>query len=126
MGAKMRKNLNTVLLLVAILSLASSLAAKEPQWQEATFYKITTSSSGAFVVPIGDVLIGGRITHTFYWFKTDEIIYVLHINKKRPNVTLHGKTKIAVKGRKAFILDDDGKKRKYRIAQKIAVEVPRN
>ena len=118
----MRKNLNTVLLFVAILSSASALAAKEPQWQDATFYKITTSSSGAFVVPIGGILVGGPITHTFYWFKTEKIIYVLRIGAKQPNLTLNGKTKIAIKGRKAYILDDDGKKRKYRIAQKIAVE----
>lgn len=122
----MRKFGIAILLLVVILALAFPSAAKELQWQEATFYKITTSSSGTLVVPIAGVLISGPITHTFYWFKTEKIIYILKIGSKQPNLTLNGKTKIAVKGRKAYILDDDGKKRKYRIAQKIAVEQARH
>ena len=40
------------------------------------------------------------------------------------NVTLYGKTKIAIDGKNAYILDDEGEDRKATIAEKIARTKP--
>lgn len=114
--------------------------AKDLKWQEATFYKITTkdgdnyafesraggsyesSSLGIYSSRESGVIRSGTTTYTYYWFKTEKIIYILFIRNRGPNLTLHGKTKIAPEGRKAYILDDDGRQRRYSIVQKIAIQ----
>ena len=94
------------LILILLVSVAFPLTAKEPKWQEATFYKITTQNGGDYDYTARSlgVTLRGTITYTYYWLKTDKLIYILYIRGKAPNITLHGKTKIATKGRKAFIL----------------------
>jgi hypothetical protein len=97
------------------------------QWKEANVVKISSDSGGAAAAPIGGMVVAVPITKSFYWIETDETTYVLGpaITKRQLlNVTLYGKTKIAVDGTNAHILDDEGKDRKIRIAEKIARTKP--
>jgi hypothetical protein len=113
------------LALVSILFLSALVTlANDRQWKDAKVANITSESGGAAVVPLGGLLVGVPITKTFYWIQTDDTTYVLGpITTKRQllNVTLYGKTKIALDGHNAHILDDDGKDKKLPIAQKIAL-----
>jgi hypothetical protein len=73
------------------------------------------------------MMVGVPITKTFYWIQTDDLVCVLgpaFSKRQMLNVTLYGKTKIAIDGKKAHILDDEGKDRKMPIAQKIARRKP--
>jgi hypothetical protein len=104
------------------LSVSVALAANR-QWTDAKVAKITSENGGAAAVPIGGAIVGVPITKTFYWIETADTVYVLGpaIGKNRLlNVTLYGKTKIAVDGRIAHILDDDGKDKTLPISEKIA------
>ena len=95
--------LSLIAILTATLALSLTFApptfAKPSQWQKAKVVNITSESGGAVAAPIGAMIVGVR---------------------QLLNVTLYGKTKIAVDGRNAHILDDEGKDRKVPIAQKIA------
>jgi hypothetical protein len=111
------------LALVLIFLAASTAFANNREWKDAKVTNITSQSGGAVAAPIGTMIVGVPITKTFYWIETDDTTYVLGpaITKRQLlNVTLYGKTKIAVDGRNAHILDDDGKDKKIPIAQKIA------
>lgn len=113
--------LATVTLVVILL--ASVAIAKDRQWKDAKVAKITSDVSGAVVVPVGTSLVGVHIVRLFYWIETDDTTYVLGpaIGRRQSlDVTLYGKTKIAIDGRNAHILDDAGKDRKLPIAEKIA------
>lgn len=97
--------------------------ANNREWKDAEVANITSERGGAAVVPVGGALVGVPITKTFYWIQTDDTTYVLGpvITKRQSlNVTLYGKTKIALDGRNAHIPDDDGKDKKLPIAEKIA------
>jgi len=110
------------LTLVVLLSVSAAVA-KDRQWKDAKVAKITSDVSGAVVVPLGTGLVGVHIVRVFYWIETDETTYVIGpaIGKRQSlDVTLYGKTKIAIDGRNAHILDDGGKDRKLPIAEKIA------
>jgi hypothetical protein len=119
---------NLALLLVVLF--ATTVTAKDREWKEAKVAAIesSTSNGGVAVIPIGGMIAGVPITRTtvFYRIETDDMIYILAlVNKKRPlDVTLHGKTKIAIDGHDAHILDDGGKDVKLPIAQKIARPQP--
>lgn len=113
-------------ILFALLS-ASAALANTRQWKEAKVVKISSESGGAAAAPIGGMVVAVPITKTFYWIETDETTYILGpaITKHQLlNVTLYGKTKIAIDGTNAHILDDEGKDRKIRIAEKIARTKP--
>jgi hypothetical protein len=114
---------------LALILLCSGLAYAGPRpWKEGLVKNITSNSQdrGAVVVPIGGGLYGGHVIVTTVWYQvdTDDMIYMLAwVNKKHPlNLTLHGKTKIAMdsNGHDAHILDDSGKDIKLPIAQKVA------
>ena len=112
----------TIMVLVA-----SVVVAGPRQWKDAKVTKISSEGGGAAAAPIGGVLVAVPITKTFYWIETEDLIYVLGpaITKRQLlNVTLYGKTKIAIDGQNAHILDDEGKDRKIRIAEKVAKQVP--
>lgn len=114
--------MRTLALTFALLWASAVLAAPRV-WKDAKVANITSERGGAAVVPIGGALVGVPITRTFYWIETEDTTYVLGpvITKRQSlNVTLYGKTKIALDGHNAHILDDDGKDKKIPIAQKIA------
>ena len=109
--------------LVFAILCASVALANNREWKDAEVANITSERGGAAVVPVGGALVGVPITKTFYWIQTDDTTYVLGpvITKRQSlNVTLYGKTKIALDGRNAHIPDDDGKDKKLPIAEKIA------
>ncbi len=110
-------------LLVGIwfLALAPSAAAKKKalNWQDAVVIKITSEQRGAAAIPVGGIVAAVPIIKTFYWIETPGLIYVVGPTH-RLDVTLHGKTKVAIEGRSAHILDDAGKDRKLPIFEKIA------
>jgi len=114
--------------LLSLLLFSSVAAATTRQWQDATVADITYNSSngGTATIPVGGItaqvpIIVNRI---YYRIVTKDTTYILVlVNKKHPlNVTLHGKTRIALDGSNAHILDDAGKDVKVPIAQKIANE----
>ena len=111
-----------------ITVLAASVALAGPrQWKDAKVVKITSESGGAAAAPIGGMMVAVPITKTFYWVETEDVIYILGpaITKHQLlNVTLYGKTKIAIDGQNAHIMDDAGKDRKIRIAEKVARQQP--
>ena len=94
--------------------------------KDAELVRISTSRDGAAVAPVGTMLIGVPISTTCYWFKTDTMIYVLVFNPmnqwKSPDLVLHGKTRIAVNGKKAYFIQDSGKEAHLPIVEKIATE----
>jgi hypothetical protein len=121
--------LKTTKLVVGFWLLLASVATASPRkWQDATVAGISYNSSnaGTASIPVGGIIANVPITvnRTYYRIVTQDTTYILVlVNKKHPlNVTLHGKTKIAVDGSNAHILDDAGKDVKVPIAQKIANE----
>jgi hypothetical protein len=125
------------LALVLVLLSASVALANNRQWKEAKVARIASSveDNGAVVGTVGTTAIGGRIqsTATYYWLETDDITYIVAVtytpirarfaqpNGGHPlNVTLNAKTKIAIDGTNAHILDDAGKDVKVPIVEKIA------
>ena len=115
-----------------INSIASVSVAENREWQDAKLIKITSDPAGtaAIVLPMGTGLMGVSVpmTRAFYWVETDHMIYVLpvlpgfcwHCKSSRLNMTVNRKTKIAVDGMKAHILNDAGQDVKFSIVQKIA------
>jgi hypothetical protein len=117
---------NLAFALVFVILCASAVTAKNREWKDAKVTAITsdTTNGGVAVIPIGGILAGVPITNhrIFYRIETADMVYILaYVNKKRPlDVTLNGKTKIAIDGHDAHILDDAGKDVKLPIVQKIA------
>ena len=113
--------------LLFLLLFSSIALANTRQWKDAKVVNITSSGAGTVSAPVGTMTVRVPITRTFYWIETDDTTFVLGpaITKRQLlNVTLYGKTKIAVDGRNAHILDDDGKDKKIQIAEKIARTKP--
>jgi hypothetical protein len=127
------------LALVLVLFSASVTLANSLKWREAKVIRIASSveDSGVVVGSVGTTTIVGQVKTTamYYWIETEDMIYVLqyaynpavkapwpgqHSRSRTPNVTLNGKTKIAIDGRNAHIMDDDGKDVKVPIFEKIA------
>jgi len=109
--------------LIFLILFASVALANNRQWKDAKVVNITSESGGAAVAAIGTTMVGVPITKVFYWIQTDDTTYVLgpaFTKRHSLNVTLYGKTKIAIDGRNAHILDDDGKDVKLPISEKIA------
>jgi hypothetical protein len=113
------------LFVVIPLLCSLSLFAADRKWQEATFVSVQSSSSenGVAVIPSGTMMLGVplRAVRNYYRIDTADVSYVLvTVNKKPLNLTLHGKTKLAVDGMKAWVMDDSGKEVKVPIASKSA------
>jgi hypothetical protein len=130
-----------ILAFVVILLSASVAFADNRQWKEAKVARIASSveDKGAVAGTVGTTVIAGRIRTegTYYWLETEDITYIVAVtytplrsrlaqpNHGHPlNVTLYGKTKIAVDGTNAHILDDAGKDVKVPIVEKIARTQP--
>ena len=110
-----------ILVLAVVILCASVVLAKDRQWKSAKVTNITYNVG--VLPPTGAILFGVRIVGTFYWIQTDDATYVIGpaLGKGQSlHVTLYGKTKIAMDGRDAHIMDDRGKDRKLPIAQKVA------
>jgi hypothetical protein len=109
--------------LVLVILCAATVFAKDRQWKDAKVVNITSDVGGTATVPVGTMLYGVRIVKTFYWIQTADTTYVVGpaIGKHQSlDITLYGKTRIAIDGRNAHIMDDGGKDRKLPIAEKIA------
>jgi hypothetical protein len=123
-------------LILAILS-AVAASANNREWKEAKVTRIASSLSddGVVVGTVGTTTIGGHIQSSsiYYWLDTEDVTYVVAVTYTplrarfvqangghALNVTLHGKTKIAIDGVNAHILDDAGKDVKVPIVLKVA------
>ena len=109
-----------------LLMLAATLGeAKTRDWKDAKVTDVSETIVSA--ASWGDT----NIRH--YTIETDEMVYVLdyaynpavkapwrgqHSKNRAPDVTVNAKTKIAIEGRDAFILDDTGREVKLPIAKK--------
>lgn len=124
------------LMILLLLSMAVSVAAKERAWQQGKLTKITSDAGGtaALIVPMGTGLMGLGVpmVRLYYWVETDSMIYVL-LNpradwtccaKKYSDFTVNRKIKIAVEGASAHLLNDSAKDVKFRIVQKVAKDQP--
>jgi hypothetical protein len=122
--------MRTVTLVLVILC-ASIALADNRQWKDAKVVNITSDAGGAAAASTGTIAVAVPINRTFYWIQTEDMTYVLgpaitpcgRVFRRCPyllNVTLYGKTKIAIDGRNAHVLDDEGKDEKIPIAEKIA------
>lgn len=109
---------------VAVLLLAASTLAiaKDRHWQDAVFLGMRSSTSGAAAMPVGAMIVAVPLGGRTYWFKSEGITYVLATDYTGhwPNLTVNGHAKLAVEGRKAHVLDEDNKDRKFSIIEKIA------
>ena len=115
----------TMALLLLMLAVTLS-GAKTRDWKDA---KVTdVSETIVSVASWGDT----NIRH--YTIETDDMVYVLdyaynpavkapwpgqHSKNRAPDVTVNAKTKIAIEGKDAYILDDTGREVKLPIAKKI-------
>ena len=117
--------------LVFVILCASVGLGNTRQWKDAKVIDITSDTGGAAAASTGTLSVAVPINRTFYWVQTADTTYVLgpaitpcgRVFRRCPyllNVTLHGKTKIAIDGKNAHILDDEGKDEKIPIAEKIA------
>lgn len=113
--------------LIFFLLFTSVSLANTREWKDAKVLKITSEAGGAVAGPIGGTMVAVPITKTWYYIATEDTVYVLGpaITKRQVlNVTLYGKAKIAIDGKNAHVLDDEGKDRKMPIAEKIARTKP--
>ena len=118
-----------IILCVALLfSVCLFAAPKSRNWQDAVLVDIrsTTDNNGVAVVPIGTMIYGVPIRRvdTYLRVETADMKYLLYSkpHKKPLNLTIHGKTKIAIEGTTAYLLDDGGKELKLPIVQKAVKE----
>jgi hypothetical protein len=104
------------------LILPSVVTAKPREWKNAAVAAIAVGSADndAAVMPVGTVCLGVRITTDCigYRVETEDMIYILeycynpvqhpwpgqHSRNRAPDVTLYGKTKIAIEGHDALSL----------------------
>lgn len=110
------------LCLVVVVLCCVPLFAKDRNWQDAIYLGMTSSNSGAAAMPIGTMMVAVPLSSRTYWFKSEGITYALATNYTGhwPNLTVNGHTKIAIEGRKAHVLDEDNKDRKFAIVEKFA------
>jgi hypothetical protein len=131
------------LALTLLLLVPPAIMAKPREWKNATVAAIAvgTADNGAAVMPVGTIWLGVRITANCigYRIETEDMIYILeycynpivqhpwpgqHSRKRAPDMTVNGKTKIAIDGHDAHILDDSGKDVSVPIVEKIARQQP--
>jgi hypothetical protein len=127
----------TRVVLVFIFLSASVASANNRDWKDAKVARIASSlnDEGVVVGTVGTTAVGGHIQSStiYYWLETQDITYVVAVtynpmrarfvqaNGGHPlNVTLNGKTKIAVDGANVHILDDAGKDVKVPVVLKVA------
>ena len=123
---------NLALALIFVTLCVQGALANKREWKDATVVNIVdgAQNSGVVVAPIGTMLAGIPVTTntTLYQIETDDMVYILSYTfnplanwrNRPPNLTVHGKTRIAIDGRNAHVIDDGGKDIKVPIARKIA------
>ncbi len=112
-------------LLLLMIALTSAAFPKTREWKEAKVTDVSDTIVSA--ASWGDT----NIRH--YTIETDDMIYVLdyaynpaikapwpgqHSKNRAPDVTVNAKTKIAIEGKDAYILDDTGREVKLPIVKK--------
>jgi hypothetical protein len=122
--------MKNIALALAILW-ATTASAKPHEWKNARVVSVETT--------VVSMAAWGDTNTIHYKIETDDMTYVLeyvfnpavkapwpgqHSRTRSPNLTVNGKTKIAIDGRDAYILDDDGRDVKLPIASKIARTQP--
>lgn len=97
----------------------------------------SSADTAAVATSLGTTVVAGTIKTTamYHRVETENMAYILeydyntavkhpwpgqHSRDRAPNVTVNGKTKIALEGRYAHILDDDGRDVKLFVFEKIA------
>jgi hypothetical protein len=125
--ARRENHLRAFLVVLVLLSVTSFVGAKEREWQDATVTAFRSGDAGSATFPVGTASVTVPINQTAYWIKAGNTTYVISCYPRArangwrcPNLTVNGHTKIAIEGRNAHILDDDGKDRKVPIIAKIA------
>jgi hypothetical protein len=127
-----------IVFLLIFLFAFPALGATKIDWISFTVAGMgsTTSEAGLAVVPVGSVVYGVplRATFMYYRMETDEMVYVLaqrcfngaiEARYRCPlNLTIYGRTKIAIDGRNAHVLDDSGKDIKIQVFTKILKQKP--
>jgi hypothetical protein len=114
--------MKSLILALTFLLSGSIAVAKERNWQDAIVVAITSGTSGAMAVPVGNMVVAAPMSEQIFWIKSGNITYGLrrvYIGHP-PNLTVHGHTQIAFDGRNVHILDEDGKDRRFVIVQKVA------
>lgn len=107
-----------------LLALSMCAVAKDRAWQEAKLTKIEVreSDGGLMVLPTGTGGVAGvpmTRTELRYTVETAEKSFLLWRGNSKPiNLTVRGKTKIAIQGDTAYLLDDDGKEFKLKIVRR--------
>ena len=118
--------MRTFVLIFAILVLNTAAYAKDRDWQDAEVMGVTSGTTGALAVPVGNMVYAAPTTEQIFWIKSGDIVYGLRriYMGHPPNLTVHGHTKIAFEGHVVHIFDDDKKDRRFVIVQKIASKQP--
>lgn len=102
---------------LVVLLLFSSAFAKKRDWKDAVVVAQGTSNGGVAALPVGTAIVALPLYFTEYKVETDDLIIVL-ATRKPINITLKKKTQIALNGKNAYLIDDDGKEKKLRIVLK--------
>lgn len=105
--------------IVLILALSLSAFAGSHNWQDCSVYRMGSTNDGAVAVPIGTGAMALPITYLHYYVETSDLKVEL-VTERNLNITLNKKTRISLEGKKAYLVDDDGKERRLRVVQKVA------
>lgn len=74
-------------------------------------------------MPLGTGVVAVPLYFTQYKVETEDLIIIL-ATRKPIDITLNKKTRIALDGRNAYLIDDEGKEKKLRVTLKEARKQP--
>jgi hypothetical protein len=115
-----------ITLVVAVLALQLAFA-KDRSWQDAIYLGENSSQDGAVAMPIGNMSVAVPLHSNNLYFSLNGLVYCLNfpsrLSGRIPNLTVNGHTKIALDGRRAYIVDDDGKNWTLTIIGKVAPKI---
>jgi hypothetical protein len=111
--------------LLVLLSLPLMAKDRPRAWQDAVVLASHSDQHSVTTAVAGNTSVTSLVTTTYFDFATDSTIYEIscivgQIAHRCPNVTLNGRTKIAVESRNLRILEDDGHEVKFPILSKQA------
>jgi len=107
--------------LIAVLLLSAlAFAAKTRNWQDAWVIRSAPANNGTAAMPIGGMVIAVPLNSTLYRINTADLSIVIN-TERNLNVTFNKKTRIAIEGQKAYLIDDAGKEIKLHIVSKEAL-----
>jgi hypothetical protein len=108
---------------VVVLLLLSSALAKERDWKDAVVVAQGTSNRRAAAMPLGTGIVAVPLVWTQYEVETSDLTIVL-ATRKPVKITLNKKTRVALDGTNAYLLDDEGKEQKLSVISKEAKTQP--